>query len=106
MSELLQAAVAWAKTIFSVIPVGSNKKLRVQWRDCQTNPWTVDRVERWWAGHRLHERGASLDDTQLWIDTAWGRFESRAKGRDGRTLGQDQGLAELFRARSGYPAQS
>ena len=47
----------------------------------------------WWAGHRLYEQGASLYDTQLWVDTAWGRFESRAKGRDGRTLEQDHGLA-------------
>ena len=254
MSELLKAAVAWAEAGFSVIPVGSNKIPKIKWADCQINPWTVERVERWWAdnptdnvavipasggfavidadvykdggaedlcqlfldhglskegvpicetgsgglhfwfrcpagtpsgpltqtidikssggylivppslneaghykwigvspldcpiaqsipasllkvisdrgsksepeiandnctrptlmraidgrekvmadavwwaGHRLYEQGASLDDTQLWIDTAWGRFESRAKGRDGRTLEQDHGLAEL-----------
>ena len=47
MSELLQAAVAWAKSDFSVIPVGSNKRPKTKWADYQTNPWTVDRVESW-----------------------------------------------------------
>ena len=45
MSELLQAAVAWAEADFSVIPVGSNKIPKIKWADCQINPWTVERVE-------------------------------------------------------------
>ena len=49
MSELLKAAVAWAAAGFSVIPVGSNKIPKIKWADCQINPWTVERVERWWA---------------------------------------------------------
>ena len=42
MSELLQAAVAWAEADFSVIPVGSNKIPKIKWADCQINPWTVE----------------------------------------------------------------
>ena len=49
----------------------------------------------WWAGHRVYEQSGSLDDNQLWMETAWERFESRAKGRDGRTLDQDHGWDEL-----------
>lgn len=254
LSKLLEAAVAWANAGFSVIPVGPNKKPRIQWRDCQTNPWTIEQVETWWrknpndnvavipasagfgvidgdiykeggsedlgqifydhglskegvpicetgsgglhfwfrcpaetpsgpltatvdikssggyvvvppssneagpyqwlgdspldcpiaqsmptslleairdrgpkpkpsvsndnypgptlfraidgrekvmadavwwAGHRVYEQRGSLNDTQLWKEIAWKRFESRAKGRNGRTLEQDHGWAEL-----------
>lgn len=43
----------------------------------------------WWAGHTMLASGLSLDDHLEWLEIAWQRFETMAKGRDGVPLEQE-----------------
>ena len=49
--EMLEAALAWCRAGFTVIPVGYDKKPRVAWRELQTEPWGENQVRAWWIAH-------------------------------------------------------
>lgn len=48
-NNLLEAALAYEKRGFSVIPVGKNKKALIKWEPYQHKRATIEEIERWWT---------------------------------------------------------
>ena len=117
MTEMLEAALAWCRSGFSVIPVGYNKRPKVQWRELQTAPWTEDQVREWWTAHPndnigvipgsndyavvdgdLYKEGGGEDLGQFFID--------HGLSREGAPMAQtgSGGLHIWFRCVGGVPS--
>ena len=117
MTEMLEAALAWCRAGFTVIPVSYNKTPKVKWRQLQSAPWTEDQVREWWTANP-HDNIGVIPGSGGWVvidgdiykpggdeDLAWFFLENDLS-RDGAPMAHtgSGGLHTWFRCEGGVPS--